>query len=187
VVVYDDVGGSVAARLWWLLRFFGHDAVAVLDGGVQAWGQPLDSDQVEPEPGTFEATDGDWSHVLTYPQMVARAPERILLDARAPERFRGEVEPVDPKAGHIPGARSACWQGNLNHELRLLSPDQLRRLYAGLGVTSADQVVAYCGSGVNASHILLALEVAGLGRGRLYEGSWSDWSSHPEAPIALGE
>ena len=186
VVAYDDAGGSVAARLWWLLRLFGHEAAAVLDGGIQAW--PLELSTVTPgvERGDFAAAPPGRDRYVDFDQVTRMGPDSVLLDARAPERFRGDVEPVDPRAGHIPGARSAFWQGNLDAAGRFLSAAELNERFASLGVRRGDEVVAYCGSGVNACHHILALELAGLRGARLYAGSWSDWSTRPEAPAATG-
>jgi thiosulfate/3-mercaptopyruvate sulfurtransferase len=186
VVVYDDAAGSVAARLWWLLRHFGHPAAAVLDGGLQAWGEPLESGEVTVPCGTFNAAAGHLDDVVDG-QAVRLRPQRIvLLDARVPERYRGETEPIDPRAGHIPGARSAHWAGNLDAGGAFLDAERLRRRYRELGVERGQDVIVYCGSGVNACHDLLALELAGLPGARLYEGSWSDWSSHADLPAATG-
>ena len=187
VVAYDDAGGSVAARLWFLLRLFGHDRAAVLDGGLQAWTGDLPGGDVNAAPGDFEAAEPALEWVLDYDGTERGRESHLLLDARAPERYRGEQEPVDPKAGHIPGARSAFFKGNLDESGRFLSPEQLRRRFRALGVDDASRVIAYCGSGVNACHNLLALERAGLRGARLYAGSWSDWSSHDGAPVATGE
>ncbi len=185
VVGYDDVGGSVAARLWWLLRHFGHRAQAILDGGIRVWPGEL-------EPGTNRVPPGDFSAARPRPgeladfEAVRDRPDGVLvLDARLPKRYRGEEEPVDPRAGHIPGARSAFWRGNLDAGGRFLDPGSLRRHYAELGVDDGRRVIAQCGSGVNACHLVLALELAGLPGGRLYEGSWSDWSRR-DAPLATG-
>ena len=183
VVVYDDAGGSVAARLWFLLGWFGHEAQAVLDGGLQAWGQPLDDLIPSVDAGNFHARQPDRSRILDF-EAVRHLREVPLLDARAGERYRGEMEPVDPKAGHIPGAVSAPWMQNLGPDGRFKSPAELREHFAGLGVEEG--AVVYCGSGVNATHHLLAMEVAGLPNGRLYAGSWSDWS-HRDAPVATGK
>lgn len=182
VVVYDDAGGSIAARLWFLLEWFGHRAQAVLDGGLQAWGGPLTTDVPRVPRGDFRAGEPDRSRVLDV-AAVGKLTGVPLLDARAPERYRGEKEPVDPKAGHIPGALSAPWSGNLGPDGRFKTPAELRRRFADLG--AADGAVAYCGSGVNACHELLAMRVAGLPDARLYAGSWSDWSSR-ELPVATG-
>jgi thiosulfate/3-mercaptopyruvate sulfurtransferase len=176
VVVYDDGGGSSAGRLWWLLKAHGHDAVRVLDGGVQAWTGELEPGTNTPAPGDWEAGELDRSMLVDIDD-VPQAP--VLLDARAPERYRGEVEPVDPVAGHIPGAENAPWAANLGPDGRFLSPDELRAKYEGFG----DDVVVYCGSGVNACHDILAIEVAGLRPARLYAGSYSEWSRTPGKPI----
>jgi thiosulfate/3-mercaptopyruvate sulfurtransferase len=184
VVVYDDAGGSIAARLWFLLRWFGHDTQAVLDGGLQAWGEPLDTAVPSVPPGEFAWREPDRSKVLDF-ETVRQLTGVPVLDARAGERYRGEREPVDPKAGHVPGALSAPWMGNLGPDGRFKSPAELRKQFAALGADK-DNAVVYCGSGVNACHDLLALELAGLVGARLYAGSWSDWSSR-EAPIATGK
>jgi len=185
VVVYDDVGGSVAARLWFLLRWFGHAAQAVLDGGLQAWAGPLEQGEVEVARGEFEVLEPDRSRILDYEE-VAALTGAPLLDSRAGERYRGEMEPIDPKAGHIPGARSAPFAGNLREDGRFKSKEELRERFRELGVGGGDRVVVYCGSGVNACHNLLAMELAGITDARLYAGSWSDWS-HRDAPIATGD
>jgi thiosulfate/3-mercaptopyruvate sulfurtransferase len=183
VVVYDDVGGSVAARLWFLLGWFGHGAQAVLDGGLQEWGQPLDAVTPSVAAGSFHARQPDPSRIVDF-DAVRQVRDVPILDARAGERYRGEKEPVDPKAGHIPGAVSAPWMENLGPDGRFRTPEELRDHFATLG--ARDGAVVYCGSGVNATHDLLAMEVAGLGNVRLYAGSWSDWS-HRDAPVATGK
>jgi thiosulfate/3-mercaptopyruvate sulfurtransferase len=183
VVVYDDAGGSVAARLWFLLSWFGHETQAVLDGGMQAWGQPIETDVAPVGRGTFRSQEPDRSRILDFDGI--RALDAVpLLDARAGERYRGEKESVDPKAGHIPGAISAPWMDNLGPDGRFKSPAELRARFVELG--AEDGAVVYCGSGVNATHDLLAMEVAGLHKGRLYAGSWSDWSNR-DAPVATGK
>ncbi len=184
VVVYDDAGGSVAARLWFLLRWFGHELQAVLDGGIAAWGEPLTTDKPRASRANFQSREPDQSRILHF-EDVRKLSGAVLLDARVGERYRGEVEPVDPKAGHIPGAVSAPWQDNLGPDGRFKPPEELRRRFADLGVDDRNGAVAYCGSGVNATQDLLAMEIAGLKNGRLYAGSWSDWSSR-DAPIATG-
>ena len=184
VVVYDDTGGSIAARLWFLLRWFGHGAQAVLDGGLSAWAGPLEQGAVEAARGDFEVHQPDRERILDY-EDVSGLEGVPLLDSRAGERYRGETEPIDPKAGHIPGARSAPFSGNLRDDGRFKSREQLRARFHELGVEGGDRVVVYCGSGVNACHNLLALELAGITDARLYAGSWSDWS-HREAPVATG-
>ncbi len=187
VVAYDDQGGYTAARLWWLLRYFGHDAAAVLDGGIQGWRGPLTAGSEKPAAGDFLAGPPREQLKVDYEALRESRGDLVLLDARAPERYRGAVEPVDPRAGHIPGARSAHYRGNLDATLRLLPAEVLRQRFAELGVTDGSRVVAYCGSGVSACQNLLAMEVAGLPGARLYPGSWSDWSSRPEAPAATAE
>jgi len=184
VVVYDDVGGSVAARLWFLLRWFGHERQAVLDGGLQAWGEPLETDAPHVREGRFKARRPDRSRILDFHE-VARQRGVPVIDSRAGERYRGEKEPVDPKAGHIPGARNAPFMGNLQEDGRFKPREELRRRFEEVGVDPEEGAVVYCGSGVNACHNLLAMELAGVKNVRLYEGSWSDWSSR-DAPVATG-
>jgi thiosulfate/3-mercaptopyruvate sulfurtransferase len=186
VVVYDDAGGSIAARLWWLLRHFGHAEAAVLDGGIQAWPRPLATDATQPAPGDFVAVAAA-DEVDDLAAVRDRDADAVLLDARVGERFRGETEPVDARAGHIPGARNAPWPGNLGTDGRLLAPARLRERFQKLGVGDVEKVISSCGSGVTACHNILAMEVAGLGRARLHEGSWSEWSRHPELPAATGD
>jgi len=189
VVAYDDAGGSIAARLWWLYRHFGHDGrAAVLDGGIRAWtdaGLPLVTEL--PDRPAAAWTPGDRREDLVDTEAVhdLLEGETLLIDARAAERYRGETEPIDPRAGHIPGAASAPWADNLDANGHFLPPERLRRRYAAIG--AADRpVVAYCGSSLTAAHDLLAMEVAGIGGARLYEGSWSDWSADPSRPAAVG-
>ncbi len=188
VVAYDDQAGATAARLWYVLRAHGHDDVAVLDGGLAKWlaeGRPLDATVPVPAPAAFTARlRPGW--VVTKPQVAGRAEGALLLDARAGERYRGETEPIDTRAGHIPGARSAPFAGNLTEgPLPVFRPaSELRARYDALGGGQTDPIV-YCGSGVTACHDLLALEVAGL-RGRLYAGSWSEWSADEALPVATG-
>jgi thiosulfate/3-mercaptopyruvate sulfurtransferase len=193
VVAYDDAGGSIAARLWFLLGWFGHGAQAVLDSGLQGWGEPLETDVPYVVVGDFKAKAPQRSRIVDLEQVKKMssashrrsAGRRVLVDARVGERYRGEHEPIDPKKGHIPGAVSAPWIDNLDAEARFKSPDELRQRYESLGVDATDGVVVYCGSGVNACHDLLALEIAGVTDVRLYEGSWSDWSRQ-DAPVATG-
>jgi thiosulfate/3-mercaptopyruvate sulfurtransferase len=182
VVVYDDQGGYSAARLWWLLRYFGHPLVAVLDGGLLAWRGPLEREPASPPRGSFWAAVPDRTMVVDRDQVRA-ARRAALYDARAPDRYRGELEPIDSKAGHIPGAHSVPWRSNLDAEWHFLPADQLQRNYAA---AKGREVIAYCGSGISAAVDLLALELAGIGGGKLYEGSWSDWSRH-DLPIATGD
>jgi thiosulfate/3-mercaptopyruvate sulfurtransferase len=190
VVAYDSSGGAAAARLWWLLRYFGHDRVSLLDGGWPAWqaaGHPTESAPPAIAQATFVA--------VPHSEMVAdaaavdklrRDPRVLVLDARATERYEGRVEPIDPQAGHIPGARSAPFAGNLRPDGTLKSAEELRDRYLALGADAAEQIVCYCGSGVTAAHDVLALHLAGRTDALLYEGSWSDWSSDPTRPVATG-
>jgi thiosulfate/3-mercaptopyruvate sulfurtransferase len=188
VVAYDDQGGAVAARLWYLLRAHGHEDAAVLDGGIVKWmaeGRPVTTEVPFVAAASFEARLQP-GYVLTKADMLRRDTARPLFDARAPERYRGETEPVDLRAGHIPGARNAPFTGNLTGGAQpvFLPPAELRQRYAALGAEGAAPVV-YCGSGVTACHDLLALHVAGLA-GSLYAGSWSEWSADESLPIETG-
>jgi thiosulfate/3-mercaptopyruvate sulfurtransferase len=192
VVVYDDGNGSVAARLWWMLRWMGHDAVAVLDGGWAEWkreGRPTRLGVETREPGRFVAHPRpELVAPLEEVIALAGAADHRLIDARSSERYRGEVEPIDAKAGHIPGAVSGPFAGNLGSDGRFRSSAELRQRFVSLlGETPAEQTVVYCGSGVTAAHNLLALAHAGLGDARLYPGSWSEWITDPERPIATGD
>lgn len=182
VVVYDDAGGSVAARLWFLLEWFGHSGQAVLDGGLQSWDGPLEPGAPCIAAGDFEAREPDRSRIVDFAQLrdLRGVP---VLDARAGERYRGEKEPVDPKAGHIPGALNAPFSENLAPGGRFKAATELRERYGELGAEKG--AVVYCGSGVNACHDLLAMRVAGLRDVRLYAGSWSDWSNR-DLPVATG-
>jgi thiosulfate/3-mercaptopyruvate sulfurtransferase len=182
VVAYDDAGASVAARLWFLLGYFGHRAQAVLDGGIGGWGGPLETEPTPVAPGDFVASAPDAGAVVDS-EAVRELRSVPVIDARAGERYRGEKEPIDPKAGHIPGALSAPFTENLAPDGRFRSPDELRSRYERLGAEKG--AVFYCGSGVNASQHLLAMAVAGLPGARLYAGSWSDWSNR-DLPVATG-
>jgi thiosulfate/3-mercaptopyruvate sulfurtransferase len=186
VIAYDEAGEGGAARLWWLLRHFGHEEVAVLDGAMRAWreeGGPLTS-HADPVPaGTFTARAPDASADTAGIDEIAAA-RQVLVDARAPERYRGEVEPIDPVAGHIPGAVSLPF-AELVPGGRFLPPEQLRARFEAAGAASGREVVAYCGSGVTACVLVLAAEVAGLRGARLYPGSWSEWSGRG-LPVELG-
>ena len=183
VVVYDDTGGATAARLWFLLAMFGHTQQAVLDGGLRAWGGPLETgtrpDVIE---GRLHAGAPDQSRIVNF-EAVRAMPGVPVIDARVGERYRGEKEPIDPKAGHIPGAVSAPFAENLQPDGRFKSPTDLRARYEKLG--AGNGAVFYCGSGVNATHHVLAMELAGLPNARLYAGSWSDWSNR-DLPVATG-
>ena len=184
VVVYDGHGNLAAARAWWLLRWAGLADVRLLDGALPAWvaaGGELTTDDVVPTPGDVTLAGGalptrDVAHVQAY--------DGVLVDARAAERFRGEAEPVDPKAGHIPGAVSAPTTGNLDAEGRFLPAAELRARFAALGADGSRPVAAYCGSGVTAAHEVAALAIAGIDAA-LYPGSWSQWSNL-DLPVATG-
>ncbi len=187
VVVYDDADATSAARAWWLLRYFGHDRVRVLDGGFRAWqaaGLPVIAGDVVAARGDFSAEPGQLP-VLAAEAAAAVARTGILLDARAPARYRGETEPVDPVAGHIPGALSGPTAGNVNSDGFFRPPAELRARFADLGIGAADEVGTYCGSGVTAAHEVLALELAGI-PAALYVGSWSDWITDPGRQVATG-
>jgi thiosulfate/3-mercaptopyruvate sulfurtransferase len=188
VVVYDDADSTSAARVWWSLRYFGHDRVRVLNGGYRAWtetGHPVSDEEPEVKPGDFIASPGRLP-VLDAEGAAELATVGVLLDARAAERYRGEQEPVDPVAGHIPGARNAPTSGNVGVDGRFLPPELLRERFAQLGATDALDVGAYCGSGVTAAHEILALTLAGI-PAALYVGSWSNWVTDPSNPVAVGD
>ena len=186
VVVYDDWQGRAAARCWWLLRWAGHSDVRVLDGGWGAWqaaGYPTEEGGAEPDPGDFTVEPGQLP-VLHTDEVLGAARDGVLVDARAPARFRGETEPVDPVAGHVPGAVNVPTEANLAADGRLRSPDELRAVYAAVGVSAAvgPDVAVYCGSGVTACLDILALEVIGI-PARLYPASWSGWVVDPGRPV----
>lgn len=187
VVAYDDTGNLAAARLWWLLRDAGLTRVHLLDGGLTAW-----------EAAGYETERGEELHclgdvtlssghmpVVQVDEVLALVQRGVLLDARAGERFRGETEPVDPKAGHIPGAFSAPTTDNLTDRHTFLSSAELRRRFSALGISETADVAVYCGSGITAAHEIAALEVAGF-RAALYPGSWSQWSQRSDLPVATG-
>jgi thiosulfate/3-mercaptopyruvate sulfurtransferase len=181
VVVYDDWSSLAAARAWWLLRHHGHSDVRVLDGAWPAWvaaGGAVQVVAVPPEPGDFTARLGQLP-VVEADRVLDVA---VLVDARAPERYRGETEPVDPVAGHIPGAVNVPTTTNLRADGRFRGPEELRALYAAAGVTGGGETAVYCGSGVTAAHDVLALEIAGV-RAALYPGSWSGWITDPARPV----
>ncbi len=197
IVCYDDAGGMWAARLWWLARHHGHEAVAVLDGGIQRWrelGLPITDQRKRTDMGKFSGVPGKMPTIDALRIQADLAgdsgdPTYTLVDARAPERYTGAQEPIDKQAGHIPGALNMPFAGNLDHKGMFLSPDELRMRYEdALGVQEVGKTAVYCGSGVTAAHDILAMEVAGMGTAALYPGSWSEWS-HPDAerPIETGE
>ncbi|MCF5707019.1 sulfurtransferase [Pseudomonas syringae] len=192
IVLYDDGPGMYAARAWWLLAWLGkREGVYLLDGGLKAWhaaGLPLSLDAPGAERGDFSGQP-DMSLVLSASRLQGRLgrPEMTLLDARAEARFRGEVEPIDPVAGHIPGAQCAAFNENLGPDGRFLPPEQLKQRFAEkLQGRPPESLVAYCGSGVTACHNLFALCLAGYPLGTLYAGSWSEWITDPAREIATG-
>jgi thiosulfate/3-mercaptopyruvate sulfurtransferase len=189
VVAYDAHGGMFAARLWWMLRWVGHEAVAVLDGGLPAWtahGMALSTGPVSKLRGTVNAKPSplsivDADHIL---QNLSR-PAHIVLDARSPDRFRGENETLDPAGGHIPGAKNRFFKDNLLADGRFKPADRLRAEFTAL-IATPETTIAQCGSGVTACHNLLAMEIAGLPGAALYPGSWSEWCADPARPMATG-
>jgi thiosulfate/3-mercaptopyruvate sulfurtransferase len=192
VAAYDQSNGMWASRLWWLLRYVGHSAVAVLDGGFAKWSaqaRPTRPAVEERAPRAFVGAPAGDQYVDADRVERLRADGRFrLIDARAPERYRGEAEPIDPVAGHIPGAVNLYNLSNLNPDGTFRAPNELRaKFLALLGDVAPEHVVTYCGSGVAAAHNVLAMEIAGLSGARVYPGSWSEWCSAPERPVARGE
>ncbi|MGZ5076702.1 MAG: sulfurtransferase [Methylobacter sp.] len=192
VVAYDDAGGAFAGRLWWLLRTMGHDNVAVLDGGIKQWqkqGLPVTTVLPTIKPAAFRPylNDTAWLSALDVQNSIAKK-SICLIDARTPERYRGEQEPIDPVAGHIPYSLNRAFQLNLDTNGLFLAPEQLRQQFKQLiGTTAPEQVVHYCGSGVTACHNLLAMEYAGLTGSKLYAGSWSEWIRNKNRTVAKGQ
>jgi thiosulfate/3-mercaptopyruvate sulfurtransferase len=189
VVAYDQDSGMWASRLWWLLRYYSHEAVAVLDGGLAQWmreGRPVRAGEEQREPRPFTAIARDWERVTAEDVERLRAdPAYRLIDSRTPERYRGEREPIDPVAGRIPGAVNVYNLSNVNVDGTFLAPEALRAKFLSLlGDVPPENVVAYCGSGIAAAHNILALEYAGLPGAKLYVGSWSEWCSDPGRPVA---
>lgn len=188
VVVYDDGPGTAAARLWWLLRDHGHDDVMVLDGGLAAWtasGRVVSTMPARPALGDWTGQPGHLP-VVEADRIPDVVRDGVLVDVRAAERFRGEHEPIDPVAGHIPGAVNAPLSGNTDAVGRFLPAAELRRRFVHLGVHDGLPVTAYCGSGVTATQTLLALRLAGFEDAALYPGSWSGWITDPSRPVATG-
>jgi thiosulfate/3-mercaptopyruvate sulfurtransferase len=186
VVAYDDppVGGMYAPHLWWLLKWLGHDQVAVLDGGIRAWqeaGYEVSTSAVQHAPTTFRPHPRP-EMVVDADFVAHRPPGTVLIDSRAPERYRGEVEPIDPVAGHIPGAINRNWLDSLDASGRFQPAEAQQKRFEGL----EGEIIAYCGSGVSATANVLALELIGK-PARLYAGSWSDWVSDPNRPVATGK
>ncbi|MDC0772044.1 sulfurtransferase [Streptomyces sp. HD] len=184
VIVYDGGQGWAAARAWWLLRWTGHPEVRVLDGGLPTWEGPLETSVPTPAAGDFEPVPGA-TGLLDADDAAALARSGVLLDARAGERYRGEVEPIDPVGGHIPGALSAPTNDNVAADGRFLPAEELAARFKTLGASEGTDVGVYCGSGVSGAHEVLALAVAGI-PAALYVGSWSEWSSDPSRPVAVG-
>jgi thiosulfate/3-mercaptopyruvate sulfurtransferase len=189
VVAYDDLGGNFAVRLWWLLRWMGHEDVALLDGGWPLWvkeGRPVSREVPAPRPGNFVPRPqlGEVVDVHFVDRFREDASLK-LIDARAAERFQGLQETIDPVAGHIPGAVNRFWKRNLEPDGRFKTPDELREEFTDLlEATSPEQAIHMCGSGVTSCHNLFAMALAGLPAGRLYPGSWSEWCSDPSRPVA---
>jgi thiosulfate/3-mercaptopyruvate sulfurtransferase len=185
VVVYDDVGNLSAARAWWLLRWGGLSKVRMLDGGLTAWraaGGGIETRESEPEPGDVDLSAGNMP-VLDADAVVGLTRDGVLLDARAAERYRGEVEPIDPRAGHIPGAISAPTSENLYQDGTFAAAAELSERFRALGVDAQLALGVYCGSGITAAHEVAALALAGFDAA-LYPGSWSQWCADPSRPIA---
>jgi thiosulfate/3-mercaptopyruvate sulfurtransferase len=193
VVAYDDANGAFAARAWWLLRWLGHARVAVLDGGIKAWiaaGGALDSGEPDTRAAQRFTARLEDEAVLNSAELIEALKDRrrLLVDARAPERFAGTVEPLDPVAGHVPGAVNHPFAANLSADGRFLPPAELKRRWLErLAGAAPSDAIAMCGSGVTACHNLLALELAGLHGAKLYAGSWSEWIRDPQRPVARGE
>ncbi|MGY1769872.1 sulfurtransferase [Blastococcus sp. SYSU D00813] len=188
VVAYDDSGGLAAARAWWLLRWGGLADVRLLDGGLAAWratGGPVETGDVVPPPGDVVLTGGGMPTFTADEAAALPARGGVLLDARAAERYRGEVEPVDPRAGHVPGARSAPTAANLAPDGTFRTAAALTGRFSALGAVPGAEVGVYCGSGVTAAHEVAALAVAGV-EAALWPGSWSQWSADPARPVAVG-
>jgi thiosulfate/3-mercaptopyruvate sulfurtransferase len=189
VVGYDQAGGAYSARLWWLLRWVGHEKVAVLDGGWQAWlaaGHAVTQAVPSPHAARFTGTPDDSARVdAKFVQGRLNSPDMVLVDARANDRFHGQNETIDPVAGHIPGAVNRFFKDNLDAQGRFRKPEELRAAFAPLvGQLPATKVVHQCGSGITACHNLFAMEVAGIRGSKLYPGSWSEWIADPSRPIA---
>lgn len=183
VIAYDDAGGVIAARLVWMLRAIGQDA-ALLDGGLQVYKEPLESGSVTSEPAVFQPRPWPSSRLADIDDASART--NIVIDARDRARYEGSQESIDPRPGHIPGARSVPCRENLDTDGTFLPVDEIRKRFIDAGIKDGNQVISYCGSGVTACHNLLALELVGLGKGRLYPGSWSQYSQDPDRSVATG-
>ncbi len=191
VVAYDDQGGAMASRLWWLLKYLGHENVYVMDGGFSAWkaaGCPVSAEQKVIIPAQFLATVQH--NMLVEVEEVRESLDTgryVLIDSREAPRYRGEVEPIDPVAGHIPGARNLFWAEGRREDGSWKNADEQLERFTGAGLSPDDELVVYCGSGVTATPNVLALQEAGFGKVKLYAGSWSDWISYSENPVATGK
>jgi thiosulfate/3-mercaptopyruvate sulfurtransferase len=192
VIAYDSFNSAYSARLWWMLRWAGHEAVAILDGGWPLWtqrGLPVSIDIPTPAPARFiPRPRPELAVEVTTVDQLRLDPAYRLFDSRAAERYRGEVEPIDPVAGHIPGAALLPWEGNTDAAGQFLPPETLRaRFLAKMAGLQAEQTVYYCGFGITAAQNVFAVALAGLGEARLYTGSWSEWLTDPARPIATGD
>ena len=187
VVVYDDRGGGIAARMWWMLTNQGHPAVSVLNGGLDAW-NAIDAPLTDELPTVVRTTfpTHPWTRTVDRHDVENRPSTTVLIDARASERYRGDEEPIDPVAGHIPGALSMPLEGNLNADMTFMTPIELQERFASVGIEDTRTVIMHCGSGVTACHNILAMVVAGMPAADLYVGSWSDWST-VGLPAAIGD
>ncbi|MGK9146439.1 sulfurtransferase [Plantibacter flavus] len=189
VVVYDDLKNLSSARAWWVLRDAGVADVRLLDGALRGWtaaGLPLETGAVQPRAGSVTLTSGHLPRItIAEAAGWAEDPDRVLLDARAPERYLGDVEPIDPRAGHIPGAVNTPTTGNVGADGTFLPSEELRARFLAAGAVEGSAVATYCGSGITAAHNAVALTLAGF-EPVLYPGSWSEWANHPERPVATG-
>ena len=186
VVAYDDASGMVAGRLWWMLDSLGERA-AVLDGGITAWADPLVTEASVPPAARFTSRPWPEDRFVAADDVATRGERTVLVDARAASRYRGEENPIDPRFGHIPGARSGDWSAYIDNEGHFRPPEELAAHYAELGIDPETDVIAYCGSGVSACADLLALRTVGNTSTRLYTGSWSEWGADDDRPIETGD
>jgi thiosulfate/3-mercaptopyruvate sulfurtransferase len=185
VITYDNRGGAIAVRLWWMLRWLGHDAVAVLDGSFSHWEQagfPVTDEIPSPKLKTFiPKPRSELIATLEEIESIQQHPEKLLVDSRAAERYRGEIEPIDPVAGHIPGAANRFYMDNLDDTGKMKSATELKSIFSALiGDRLPENVIFYCGSGVTSAHNILAMAHAGLGMSKIYPGSWSEWINNPD-------
>lgn len=186
VVAYDDASGMVAGRLWWMLDSLGEHA-AVIDGGISSWDGPLTTEASVPPTARFTARPWPEDRFVAADDVAARDDRSVLIDARAANRYRGEENPIDPRFGHIPGARNGDWSDNIDHRGHFRPTEELAAHYAELGIDAETDVIAYCGSGVSACADLLALRTIGVTSTRLYTGSWSEWGADHHRPLEIGD